>query len=232
MRLTLLIGPSEHAAARFRAVFKDKSEKLRKQGITAPDWNHVRLYAACAAPEAVGVLRFRRGMQSPLVQHTLTAEFQGVLENDLAKVKTEHVVMAAAQLGNLLHDPDEIKRLHDLLSPHFDHIQIVAHLGEQAQQLCNHYTYAVAEGRRNGLETELALAKGKSWWQEALDQRDENRPFTGLFNDVQHPAFWLDYKSLLNNWEAQFGKENVTLRPLDTAHLLSCLLYTSPSPRD
>ena len=221
MRLTLLIGPTEQATARLRAIFKEKAGPLQKQGVVAPDWNHVRLYTACAEPEAVGVLRFKRGMGSPLVPRTLTSEFQTLLKSDLAKIKGDHVVFAAAQLGNLLHEPAELKRLHALLSPHFDDIQIVAHVGEQARLLCAHFGYAIAEGRRFGLDPELALAAGDNWWQGALGMRGHNDPYAGLFNDVQHPPFWLDYKHLLAAWEAQFGTGNVTLRPLDIAHLMS-----------
>ncbi len=221
MRLTLLIGPSEQAAARFRAMFKDKESKLRKRGIVAPDWNHVRLYAACAAPDAVGVLRFRRGMESPLVQRTLTAEFETLLQSELPKLKGEDVVLAAAQLGNLLHDPAELARLNTLLSPHFDDIRIVAHVGEQATMLCRHYAYAVGEGRRTGLEAELALSAHKNWWQSALAARGTNDPYTGLFHDIQAPPFWLDTKHLLHLWEEAFGKGRVMLRPLDLPHLMS-----------
>ena len=76
MKLTLLIGPSEGTGIRFRDLFKQKEKALAKVGVIAPEWNHVRLYAACAEPDAVGVLRHKRGLDNPLVQQTLTTEFQ------------------------------------------------------------------------------------------------------------------------------------------------------------
>ncbi|KIN64750.1 Glycosyl transferase family 2 [Sulfitobacter noctilucicola] len=215
MKLTLLIGPTERAAMRFRGLFKQKAGALEKAGIAVPDWNHVRLYAACANPDEVGILRFRRGLDNPLVQKTLTSEFQTLFEKELPALKADHVVLASAQLGNLLHAPEELDRLSALLSPYFDDIRIVAHLDEQARILSQHYTTAILEGRRHTLQQEIDLAGQKSWWKGALAQRGKNEPFFGIFNDVQCPPYWLDYKSLLSTWEKAFGKKNVTLRPLD-----------------
>jgi hypothetical protein len=221
MRLTLLIGPTEAAAARFRSLLKQKAAPLLKQGVHAPDWNHVRLYAACAAPDEVGVLRFKRGMDNPLVQRTLTHEFEALIPKELAEVKADHFVVVASQLGNLLSDPAELTRLKALFDPHFDDIRIVAHIDEQARMLVQHYTYAVIEGRREPLSREINLAGTKDWWHGALGMRGENKPFFGLFNDIQHPPFWLDYKAMLGQWEGAFGAGNVTLRPLDMQQLCS-----------
>ncbi len=219
MKLTLLIGPTEKAAMRFRGLFKQKSAPLQKAGIAVPDWNHVRLYAACADPEEVGVLRFKRGLDNPLVQKTLTSEFHTLFQKELPELKADHVVLASAQLGNLLYAPEELDRLHKLLSSYFDDIRIVAHLDEQARLLTQHYTTAILEGRRHSLQQEIDLAAEKDWWHGALSQRDDNDPFFGIFNDVHCPPQWLDFAALLSAWEKPFGKGNVTLRPLDLATL-------------
>ena len=215
MKLTLLIGPTEKAAMRFRSLFKQKAGALEKAGIAAPDWNHVRLYAACAEADEVGVLRYKRGLDNPLVQQTLTSEFHSLFARELPTIKADHIVLTAAQLGSLLHTPDELARLHALLTPYFDDIQIVAHIDEQARLLVQHYIYAVLEGRRYPLSQEIELAKEKDWWTGALAQRQGNDPHFGVFNDIHHPPFWLDFKSLLAFWEKSFGKGNVTLRSLD-----------------
>ncbi len=214
MRLTLFIGPTEKAAMRLRGLFKEKEAPLAKQGIMAPDWNHVRLYAACAEAEEISSLRHKRGLDNPLVQQTLTAEFQSLLAKELPEMKGNHVVLAAAQLGSLLSRPAELARLHDLLAPHFQRIEIVAHLEEQARALTQHYNLAVLDGRRRDLGQELALAGQKDWWKGALALRGENDSYLAQFNDVQCPPFWLDYKALLAAWEKAFGKGRVTLRPL------------------
>jgi Glycosyl transferase family 2 len=221
MRLTLLIGPNEKAAARFRAMFKQKAAALEKQGIWVPEWNHVRLYAACAETSDVTSLRHKRGMDSALVQQTMAHEFQTLFDKELPEAPADHVVFSAAQLGSLLTKPSEIKRLHGLLAPYFDDIQIVAHVEEQARALAAHYITAILDGRRHSLQQELDLAKGSNWWAGALALRQGPDTFAGLFDDVQHPPHWLDYAALLDHWETAFGKGKMHLRPLDLAALRS-----------
>ncbi|SFG30528.1 glycosyltransferase family 2 protein [Sulfitobacter dubius] len=220
MRLTLFIGPTEKAAARLRNILQQQKDALLKEGILAPDWNHVRLYAACAAPDAVGLLRHRRGLDSALIGATLRDEFHALIPRDLAETRADHVVLSAAQLGNLLSRPEELTRLRDLLSPYFDDIRIIAHLEEQARLLTAHYSFAVTEGRRHPLTQELALAERGKWWQGALEPA-ENAPDFGLFPDVHDSPFWLDYQALHTHWAEVFGAESVQFRPLDLPHLLS-----------
>ncbi|MFK7835077.1 MAG: hypothetical protein AB8B60_02545 [Sulfitobacter sp.] len=219
MKLTLLIGPTEKAAMRFRSLFKKEAKTLEKAGISAPDWNHVRLYTAAAEADEISMLRYRRGLDNPLVQQTLNAEFQTLFEKELPDLKGDHLVLAAAQLGSLLHHPSELKRLHALLSIYFDDIQIVAHVEEQARLLVQHYISAVIAGRRHSLHQELDLAGTKNWGRGALALRGETDPFANLFDDIQCPPFWLDFKALLAFWEKAFGKGNVTLAPLDLPQL-------------
>ncbi|MEM6305006.1 MAG: glycosyltransferase family 2 protein [Pseudomonadota bacterium] len=221
MKLTLIIGPTEAACARLRVIFKEKAKALAKAGVHAPDWNHVRLYAACADPDAVGVLRHRRGMDGPLVGRTLTREFEKLIAAEVAETDAQHFVVAAGQLGNLLHGKDELERLTQLLAPYFSEIHIVAHLAPQAELLLSHYTYAVLEGRTASLQAELDLVGAENWRDAALAARGDHGPEFGLFNDVQSPPFWLDYTRLLAQWEAAFGAGSVLFRPLDLPALMS-----------
>ena len=202
-------------------MFRAKQKELSRVGIHAPDWNHVRLYAACADPDAVGVLRFRRGLDGPLVGRMLTREIDAVIGREIAETKAGHFVMAVAQLGTLLNQPAELSRLRDLLGRHFDDIRIVAHLEAQTEALTSHYAYAVMEGRTASLQAEIDLAKADNWWQAALAAQGVTEPHLGLLNDIQSPPFWLDYKGLLDFWEGAFGIGNVTLRPLDIPALMS-----------
>lgn len=217
--LTLLIGPTEKSAMRFRSLLKEKSGPLAKKGIIAPAWNHVRLYAACAEAGEITMLRYRRGLDNPLVQQTLTAEFINLFEKELPQMAGKHVVLVSAQLGNLLFSPNEIARLHDLITPYFNHIRIVAHVEEQARFLAQHYSFAVLEGRDIPLDQEMALAEQPDWWAGALAMRGRSEPLFGVFDDIHAPPCWLDYQTLLNLWEEVFGKGNVALRPLDQTML-------------
>ena len=215
MKLTLLIGPDEGAAMRFRGLLKQKEKALAKAGIAAPEWNHVRLYAAVAEVEAVGLLRYKRGLDNPLVQQTLTAEFQTLFEKELPGIDGDHVVLVCAQLGDLLTRSTEVARLHALLAPYFEDIRIVAHVEEQARMLTRHYSAMVQEGRRYPLSQELGLATQEGWWQAALDLRQGNAPLYGLFDDLHHPPPWLDFAAFAQLWDGAFGAGNVLLQPLD-----------------
>jgi len=218
-RLTLFIGPSEQTAMRLRTLFAEHSDALAQAGVVAPQWNHVRLYAACAAPDAVGILRHKRGLDSPYAQETLTAEFHALLATETGQMSADHVVLAAAQLGSLLHTPSEVSRLRDLLAPYFDEIHVIAYVDEQARTLARHYPMAILEGRRTSLEQELGLARGNDWRGSALAARGKTNADIGDFAEVQAPPFWLDYKGLLQSWEDCFGVGRVALRPLDRAAL-------------
>ncbi len=222
MRIHLLIGPTPESSDRFRTILKKKQALLEKSNVMCPDWNHIRLYMACADEEAVGVVRFKRGFASALAQKALYDEIELQLTRAVEEAKPDILVLANGQLGSMLHSPTELKRLKALLNSVSDDIHITAHVDEQARILASLYSNKVMEGRRHSLEAELGLAKSrKGWWAAALDMREENQPYYGLFNDIQHPAPWLDYEGLVKNWEAVFGKDSVTLRPLDRARLLS-----------
>ncbi len=214
MRLTLLIGPSETAAARFRQLLLGNADTLLRQGIYAPKWNHLRLYVACAEADEICLTRHQYGFDSPLMQSTFASDLAALITKELAEVRVDQVVLSAAELGNLLSTPRELARLKALFAPHFDDIQIVAHVAEQARALAQHFSHAVTEGRRCSLTQEIELAAQEHWWQGALALRGKNQPHFGLFNDIQQPPFWLDYTALLALWEDTFGSGNVTLRPL------------------
>jgi hypothetical protein len=219
-RLTLVIGPSERACARLRIAGKEKAERLARSGVWMPDWNHVRLYAACADPDEIGVLRYKRGLDTALVQRTLAHEIRDLLAAELAGNDASHVIFCAAQLGSLLCKRSELDRLAGFLRPHFDRIEIVVHVEAQARALADHYNYAVIEGRRLDLAPELRLARQEgSWWQRALNMRQRPVPHYGIFNDIQEPPFWLDYRALRSFWEGTFGPGSLRLRPLDLDHL-------------
>jgi hypothetical protein len=109
----------------------------------------------------------------------------------------------------------EIQRLHDLLVPLSDDIRIVAHVDEQARVLGRHYAHQVMSGRAQSLALEQDMAGTPDWWDDALLDGHEIQPALGQFQEIQCPAFWLDYTRLVQEWEAVFGTGRVSLRPYD-----------------
>ena len=221
MRITVLIGPTEEGSARFRTILKTKAQMLEKHGVVVPDWNHIRAYMAVADEDMSSIVRFKRGFERRAAQDALVGEITQQLADAAAK-KPDHLLLSSGHFGGLLCRDEELERLHDLLSPHSDDIHIVAHVGEQSRLLASHYSNRVLEGRRHDLTPELELAASdEGWWDAALARYAPSDPLFGLFNHVQHPPHWLDYRALLTFWEGAFGKKSVTLRPLDIARLYS-----------
>ncbi len=220
MRIHLLIGPTAETSERFRTILKKKHALLHKSGVLTPDWNHIRLYMACSDPEAVGVIRFKRGFASALAQKALHDEIGLQLTRAVEEEKPEHLVLANGQLGSMLTSRDELERLKALLNRVSDDIHITAHVDEQARVLAPFYSAKVMEGRRHSLDMEMELSGQKDWWRGALALRGENQPWFGLFNDIQYPAPWLDYEAMVANWEAVFGEGSMTLRPIERERLL------------
>ncbi|MEM9698615.1 MAG: glycosyltransferase family 2 protein [Pseudomonadota bacterium] len=214
MKLTLLIGPGERATQRFRAMLQHHQKDLRKLGVHVPDWNHVRLFAAVQGSDKIGYLRHRRGLDHPQSSDVLYAEFEDILARDVREMAGEHVVLAAAQLGSLLTDRAPLMRLHRLLAPYFDKIEVVAHVQAQARALCAHYCERVADGRRVSLASELNLLSASDWWAAALAYTMEAAPEHGDFADLHQPPPWLDYTALLAHWESVFGVGHTRLAPL------------------
>ncbi|MBU2982593.1 glycosyltransferase family 2 protein [Lentibacter algarum] len=222
MRIHLLIGPTPESSDRFRTILKKKSALLEKSAIMCPDWNHIRLYMACADEDAIGVVRFKRGFATALAQKALYDEIELQLKRAVEENKPDILVLANGQIGSMLHTKSELQRLKKLLNSVSDDIRITAHVDAQTRVLAPLYSSKVMEGRSRPLDVEFALAKSrKGWWKHALELREENQPYYGLFNDIQHPAPWLDYEAMLAAWEDVFGENTVFLRPLDRTRLLS-----------
>ncbi|ETX28307.1 glycosyltransferase family 2 protein [Roseivivax isoporae] len=219
MHVHLLIGPSERAAARLRAVLSDQAGALGRAGIVAPDWNPVRLYLACSDPDRAGVVRFARGYRTRGAQARLLAELEAQIDA-LGATGAGTLVIASGHLGRLMPGAEELARLRTLLGRVATGFSVTAHVEAQARHLARTYPERVAEGRIAPLSREIALARsGAPWWQAALAAAPQGRPYLGLFPTLEAPPHWLDYAALLAAWEGTFGAGSVTLRPLERDRL-------------
>lgn len=221
MRIHLIIGPSGPGTMRLRTILKKKRALLEKVAVISPEWNHIRLYMACADPDQVGLVRHMRGFTDPDAQQALYKHLQTHLSQSIARTQAKQMVISSGQLGNLLHRPGELQRVKSFLSQFSDDIQVTAYVGEQTQLMLDLYAEQVMDGRATPLTQELELTQGRSWWDDALALYRNNEPDLGYFNHIQAPAFWMDYARLFDVWEQAFGVGQVTLRPLDLGLLNS-----------
>ncbi|SFE18328.1 glycosyltransferase family 2 protein [Roseivivax sediminis] len=221
MRIHLLVGPSERAAARLRGLLKDKAGALARLRIGAPDWNPIRLYLACSEPDISSILRFARGYRSVGAQTRLLAELESQIDA-LGHIGIDTLVIVSGHLGRLMPRPEELRRLRVLLSRLSGDIRITAHVEEQSRHLARLYPGRVAEGRITPLAAELALARDPGpWWDGALSRWPDARPYLARYPMLEAPAHWLDYEALVAHWEDTFGAGSMTLRPLDLGRLAS-----------
>ncbi len=84
---------------------------LEKHGVYTPDWNHIRAYMACAEPDAIGVIRFKRGFMAEKSQKALYSEIEMQLSRALERVDAKHLILSSGQLGAMLSQPAELERL-------------------------------------------------------------------------------------------------------------------------
>jgi hypothetical protein len=219
MRIYLHIGLEQVGAARLQNVLNDKREQLLNKGVlysrALGSKNHTRLYMAVTDPDHVDPLRLSRGYSSASDQAALRNEVAKQLHQEVETHAPDTLILSASQLGTSLARRSEIQRLHDLLVPLSDDIRIVAHVDEQARVLGRHYAHQVMSGRAQSLALEQDMAGTPDWWDDALLDGHEIQPALGQFQEIQCPAFWLDYTRLVQEWEAVFGTGRVSLRPYD-----------------
>ena len=219
MRIYLHIGPENVGADRLQQVLAAKRENLIGKNILYPrspgTRNHTRLFMAVTDSGHIDPLRYNRGFIGAEKQTALREALTLELAAEIKRHEPEALIFSASQLGASLHRPDELDRLHDLLSPFSDDIRIVAHVDEPARLLTRIYAAQVIEGRAAPLTRELTLTGSPDWWQAAVAAMPDIDPQAGQFEETQGAPFWLDYTSLAAFWESRFGAGSVTLRPYD-----------------
>ncbi|THH38878.1 glycosyltransferase family 2 protein [Aliishimia ponticola] len=224
MRIDLHIGVEHCGAARLQSVLAAKRDHLTAKGIryaNAPgNKNHTRLWMAVTDPGHVDPLRYNRGFIPAEKQADLRASLQAALMSEVSTHKPDQLILSASQLCWLATDT-ELTRLRDLLAPLSEDIRIIAHVDEQARLLTRIYADQIHEGRAASLDQELSIAGRENWWDSALKFAPEISPNAGIFLENQAAPFWLDYRRLVQHWEAVFGAGKVDLCAYDEARFAS-----------
>ncbi|QUJ77869.1 glycosyltransferase family 2 protein [Sulfitobacter albidus] len=218
MRILLHIGPEETSAHRIQSVLSAQRDALDAQGVryarSPGNKNHTRLYMAVTDPEHVDPLRYNRGYITAEKQAALRDEVTRDLAAEVAKHQPHTLILSCAQLGNSLLRESELARLHALLAPLSEDVQIIAHVDHPVRMLLRRYDEQILEGRGISLDAELALV-GTDWWDSARKAIPPIDPVAGVFAETQAPNAWLDLPAWAAFWEATFGP--VILRPFDPA---------------
>ncbi len=225
MRILLHIGLEHTGADRLQSHLADRREALRADGILFPKSpggsNHTRLFMAVTEPDQVEPLRAARGYADPAKQAELRQTVQADLARDVAEARPDLLILSASQLGTGLTSEREVARLHALLRPLSDDIQVLAHIDEQGRILARHYAEALREGRTTPLSQELGMAGRNTWAADCLAARAGLTGNEARFASVHAPPFWLDYTALEALWTGVFGPGSLSFRPYDAERFAS-----------
>ncbi|TNF23072.1 MAG: glycosyltransferase family 2 protein [Rhodobacteraceae bacterium] len=219
MRISLHIGPDTWATTRLQEVLHAKRAAMLRQGVlfarSPGAKNHTRLFMAASDPEAVDALRHGRGFADAARQDALRQEVTAALHKEVETQSADHLILSAHQLGSGLVTRSELERLHAMLRPISERIEVIAQVECPARLLVESYGAQVLEGRTRPLEMELRLAARDDWWAAALDTRPESAGARGIFPEVQMAPAWLDFRRWRALWEEVFGAGSFRFHPLD-----------------
>lgn len=215
MKIYLHIGLPHCGADRIQNVLDDKRDNLARKNILFPRTpgrkNHTRLFMAITDPDHVDPLRALRGFSDPARQIGLRRDVERELAGEIENTQAETMILSATQFSTSLIRPTELTQLHAFLSDFSDDIEIVAHLDEQARVLAQYYADQVWNGRTASLKDEFQFLHGDAWAKKCVQAASE-LPKSKMF-EVESAPYWLDYQSMVDMWEAEFGQNSVSLRP-------------------
>ncbi|KUF08989.1 hypothetical protein AVJ23_20075 [Pseudoponticoccus marisrubri] len=195
MKLICHIGTPKTASTLIQNSFEANPDWLAERGIAygrvlAPDANHITLFYACANT----VHDFARDYGLHSMEDL--KRFRDQVDERIAWHKSQlpdHVdtmVFSSENLtGNMRHI-NEIKRLKELLSRHFDDIKIVVYVRRQDDAILSMY----GEFMRRGFGNELF------------------RDFVDTCLGPDSPTPYLYYRRELSRWIEVWGRENIIVR--------------------
>lgn len=185
-RCILHIGPYKTGSSSLQATLRTYRREFRQRGLftlekAPPAHGYLRRYALDddnvdnqrqmhreTTPEAIGAWRAE-------LQENLAETVENMGDGDL-------LVLSDEGLSYPLNDAER-KRMLDLVTPHFDQIQVVAYLRPQVERMVSAYSQAL----RNGATHENILRQGS-----AMEM--------------------YDYSEMLANWAETFGDNRIEPR--------------------
>jgi len=195
-RALLHIGTFKTGSTTIQSFLHENADALLRQGfyyphsLGRPNQHGLALYAISDWRET-GLTR-HHGIADRADRAEKQKEIKAALDRELESLSGEAsiVIFSNEHLAGL-YSNEEITRLKDLLSAHFDEISIIVYLRRQDKRIISDYTQKVRDG-----------------YVEELD----------LLNYL--PAEGRDYAAFLEKWEAVFGRENIHPRIFDRSKFI------------
>ncbi|MBX9700095.1 MAG: hypothetical protein K2X74_11710, partial [Acetobacteraceae bacterium] len=207
MRTAILhIGPPKTGSTSIQSYLSKTRPALLERGYLYPasvgKRNHIGLAALGARETYRGNAMRRAGAvdDKQALQQRLARDLAAEVAAQPDSVHT--AIFSSEQLGARVKDVDGVKRLHDLLAPHFDAFRIIAYLRRQDEVAVSRYSTSL----RAGGETSTTIFPDRG--DEPVDDEDDDG---GSARDIA---------SMLERYAAVFGTAAVTPRLFDRSLLI------------
>lgn len=194
MKLILHIGTEKTGTTSFQRFCHLNRDSLLQQGVLYPvqlgDQNHrfLSMYALSLETADDGIRGM--GINTEDAMAAFYKEVEVRIWNQLRDSSEASLcILSSEHFHSRLRDPGQIARLHSLLAPLFDEIEVCVHLRPQ-------------------VEVAISLASTQSRVGGAVRK--------GFFDQVTAKNTYYNYDSLVGMWEQVFGATSVTCIPFNT----------------
>lgn len=195
MKLVCHIGTPKTASTHLQNTLAANPAWMARHGmaygdVLAPDPNHITLFYACSSTLHDFVRAFGLNSQGDIT--AFRDRLAAHLDSWLAGLpeSTQTVILSSENLSANLFDIEGITRLHDLLSPRFDEIEIAVYLRRQDDAILSMYSEHMRRGfRGHGFEL-----------------------FVERCLTTMKPTPYLYYRKMLQNWIEVWGQDRLRLR--------------------
>ena len=192
MKLILHIGTEKTATTTLQYFLYHNRKALLEQRIALLDKLdqpcNRKMAAYCLPDEVFDDYFTDKNINSVSGKRKLFEPFLEDLRTEISKAqkKADIVIITCEHFHSRLKDTASIQKLHDLIKPYFDAIEICCYFREQSSLALSAYSTAIVAGETNDFEVFL------------MDATPENH--------------YYNYDSLFTKWAEVFGRQ--TLRPM------------------
>lgn len=192
MKLILHIGTAKTATTTLQHFLYHNRKALLRQRIALLDCvdkpNNRMLPAFCQPEDTFDDFFHNKNIKTTDEKVRFFDGFTEKLDGEILslKKKADVLVITSEHFHSRLREPASIQRLHDIIAPYFDTIEICCYFREQSSLALSSYSTSLVAGN--------------------------NKDFEVFLRQVNPKHHFYNYDALLTKWSEVFGRQ--TLRPL------------------
>lgn len=192
MNLIVHIGTEKTGTTSIQQMLFENRDALKSKGFhflqCAGPRNNRALSACCIHDSEKDIFLWNRGVYTPDERRAFRAELSVALHAELSSLGggIHTVICSSEHLFSRLKSEEEIRRLYDLMAPHFSQIRILCWVREQCEKAVSSYSTALRSGTTRTFQEYLRTC----------------RP-----DDLRY-----NYCEALGMWSAVFGRECMVVK--------------------